>query len=164
MPAPGYTYFVRRGGAIKIGCSTDPKQRISTLQTASVEKLETLAIVPDSVVTEEIAHARFSDLRIRGEWFRADPRLLRFIHKLDSKRCPKPPSWSHLAPDIAKVMAELQSIRIKNAGNPPVIVRASIMMSNIELLQDPEITPEHRAELLRTLKKATAEIQPLLAA
>ena len=36
-------------------------------------------IVPFSILEEKDAHEKFADLRVRGEWFRAEPDLLEFI-------------------------------------------------------------------------------------
>ena len=76
VPA-GVVYFVRSGDSIKIGSASDFKRRSSSLQTASPEPLNVLAIVPG--LDEYKIHQRFAHLRIRGEWFRAEPELLEFI-------------------------------------------------------------------------------------
>lgn len=84
----GYTYFVRRGDAIKVGHSAIPKQRISGLQVSFPEPLEVLAIIENTIISEAAAHAKFAHLRMTGEWFRAEPELIEFIEAM--KVAPKP--------------------------------------------------------------------------
>lgn len=67
----GYVYLMKnsRNGLIKIGFSKDPKVREATLQSEEPE----VSLIFSEVGTMEYEaelHARFSDKRIRGEWFR----------------------------------------------------------------------------------------------
>lgn len=92
----GYTYFVRDGDAIKIGSSMRPKHRLDTLQTGTARELTILAVVSQDVADEFGTHRQFADLRIRGEWFRADPRLLKFIEGLpDNRRALQPANFEN---------------------------------------------------------------------
>lgn len=72
-------YFIRGGGFIKIGFSTNPLARLIDLRTASPFELELLADIPGSKDDELQIHRLFSDLHVRGEWFRDDDRILAFI-------------------------------------------------------------------------------------
>lgn len=75
-------YFIQEvpDGAIKIGYTGgDPFQRLSALQTGNSKPLKLLAFAPGSPQHERGLHERFAELRLHGEWFRADPRLLGFI-------------------------------------------------------------------------------------
>lgn len=81
-----YVYFIlnRDSHAIKIGRARDIQKRLATLQTASPAELELLKAVQvrtefQSQQLEIILHSKFRHLRIRGEWFRAEPDLLRCI-------------------------------------------------------------------------------------
>jgi hypothetical protein len=67
-------YFVQQGtdGPIKIGVSTDPEQRLRTLQSSSPQPLTLLAFMPGGVESERDLHRRFADGRLEGEWFRSD--------------------------------------------------------------------------------------------
>lgn len=105
----GYTYFVQRGAAIKIGHSGFPKGRIMALQCAFPETLEVLAIIPNSIIDEPSAHRKFAHLRLRGEWFRPAPELLYFISqvKAEADKMPK-----RKIPDLSK-LSELDRLRFQ---------------------------------------------------
>ena len=81
-----YVYFIlnRDSNAIKIGRARDIQKRLAALQTASPAELELLKAVQvrtgfQSQQLEVILHSKFRHLRIRGEWFRAEPELLQCI-------------------------------------------------------------------------------------
>lgn len=78
VPTPG-VYFVRAGNRIKIGMSSDVPRRVKSLQTASSEPLQLLAIKQGGRAEEKSLHDRFAHLRQHGEWFTAAPELLAFI-------------------------------------------------------------------------------------
>ncbi|MFI1583294.1 GIY-YIG nuclease family protein [Embleya sp. NPDC020630] len=80
MLGEGLVYFVRTDRRIKIGFTTDLRRRLA--QSAPGEVLHT---EPGSIADERRLHAAFQDLRLRGEWFRADPRLLDHIATLKAK-------------------------------------------------------------------------------
>jgi len=71
-------YFIQRGvdGPIKIGVAADPYERLSSLQTASPEKLILLGCVRGS---ETGMHQKFRKHRISGEWFKPHKDVLRFV-------------------------------------------------------------------------------------
>jgi hypothetical protein len=72
-------YFVQAvdGGPVKIGKAKRLAQRLRTLQTASTKRLLVRrAVLGDD---EPAFHARFARYRIRGEWFRYDGDLCRFL-------------------------------------------------------------------------------------
>lgn len=76
-------YFIQAGdkGPIKIGISSDSvvKKRLSALQTAHYLELALIGHVPGSRRGEARLHRRFSDLRLRGEWFEAHKSLVKHI-------------------------------------------------------------------------------------
>lgn len=80
-------YFVRavKTGFIKIGYSTAPAKRVSDMQVGNGESLSLILTVPGSRAEERAFHMRFNDSRERGEWFREDGQLLKFLKakKLD---------------------------------------------------------------------------------
>lgn len=77
-------YFIMdEGGAIKIGHSIgNPLARLNGLQTGNPRPLKLLVAIPGGREAEQELHQRFAGLRIRGEWFKPDPRLLGFIEGL----------------------------------------------------------------------------------
>ena len=72
-------YFIQRGenGPIKIGVSADVAGRLRMLQAASQEPLALLGTLPGGADLEQALHDRFRDQKVRGEWFRPSPELLR---------------------------------------------------------------------------------------
>lgn len=75
----GFVYFIQEeGGAIKIGSSDSPQNRLMELQTANPRKLSLLGKIRGGYREKEI-HARFVHLRRSGEWFEATDELLEFI-------------------------------------------------------------------------------------
>ena len=83
---PGYVYFVlnRDSHAIKIGTAKNLRRRLTSLQTSSPAKLELLCSIKLKSVEiakelEQSLHQKFSDIRIRGEWFKAERELLNYI-------------------------------------------------------------------------------------
>ena len=75
-------YFVQSGntGPIKIGSAWDLYERLSSLQTGNPAEIYYLTSVdvPRAEVLhwERAVHREFSQMRIRGEWFRPERRLL----------------------------------------------------------------------------------------
>lgn len=71
-------YAVWDGGAyIKVGkvCGRHPTQRCADLQTGNPRVLRLVAYT--TALTEKQAHRRLSWFRVRGEWFRVAPEVLR---------------------------------------------------------------------------------------
>ncbi len=64
---------------IKIGRGERPKNRRDSLQTGNPSDLVLLLEMPEDRWTEAELHQKFSHARVRGEWFRPVPELLRFI-------------------------------------------------------------------------------------
>lgn len=77
----GHTYFVQRRKRIKIGHSGAPHQRLDSLG----KPLKVLAIIPNTIISERDAHAKFAHLRVKGEWFRTAPELYAFIKEVRAK-------------------------------------------------------------------------------
>lgn len=75
-------YFIKneRTGSYKIGHSISPECRLQELQTANEDNLILdCAIYNVGVYTERNLHARWKDLRIRGEWYQPNEDMLEFI-------------------------------------------------------------------------------------
>lgn len=104
-------YFItaveKRRFPIKIGRSTTRsiRRRIETIQIGVPYELGFLYVIeaPASVETE--IHEAFSDLRLRGEWFRRTYELDGFIKEM----CRRDPDWrQHLHPRWKLKMVEMQ--------------------------------------------------------
>lgn len=72
------------GGPIKIGSAKDPDERLATLRCGNPQKLTGLAAWEAPIAHERALHGAFAHLRIRGEWFRATPVLVKFIYFMDA--------------------------------------------------------------------------------
>jgi hypothetical protein len=84
-PAAGveYVYFVHApdNDAVKIGRAADPNRRVQILQVGSpgtVTLLGWIRTTPEDRL-ESVIQGRFKKDRLRGEWFRATPELMKFI-------------------------------------------------------------------------------------
>lgn len=77
----GYVYFTQspEGGLIKIGYSTKPAARLSTMQSGCPLELKVLRLLPALQNLEGHLHNVFRSLRRRGEWFHPGPDLVQFI-------------------------------------------------------------------------------------
>lgn len=75
-PRPTYVYFARLGNRVKIGISYDPVRRVSEFNA------ELLGSVEGDRSLEAQLHREFSDLRTRGEWFKAKKPLLARIEEI----------------------------------------------------------------------------------
>lgn len=83
----GFVYFAQvadpPGQPIKIGWSVNPWYRVHELSTGSPSGDLVIARVIRGTIREERAlHERFAHLRIRREWFKADPELCNFVNAL----------------------------------------------------------------------------------
>jgi hypothetical protein len=65
-------YFVSDGEYVKIGLtdSDDVDARIAALQTGNARKIFLLGTIEGGREAEAVLHSVFSNLRVRGEWFR----------------------------------------------------------------------------------------------
>ena len=77
--AVGFIYFFRNSSGIKIGFTMDMEHRYYQLQNGSADVLERLGMIPGTYSLEKEIHARFGPMRIRGEWYRNDPKILEYI-------------------------------------------------------------------------------------
>jgi len=72
-----FVYFIQSGkkGAIKIGKSNDPEDRLKTLQTGSPKTLYLIASIhckseQEAYTLEKKIHNKLCKQRLNGEWFR----------------------------------------------------------------------------------------------
>lgn len=87
IPADMVVYFVRSGrsGPVKIGTTANLKGRLSALSHPLVDNLILLGTVDGGRGKEAEMHKRFKKYRLKGEWFKYEGDLAKFIESL-----PKP--------------------------------------------------------------------------
>jgi hypothetical protein len=74
MPRIHVVYYLRRADRVKIGTSGTPKQRLAALGAGDL-----LALELGGRPLEQQRHREFADLRVGGEWFRAEGAVLEHI-------------------------------------------------------------------------------------
>ena len=74
-----WIYFIQAGdGAVKIGYSAKPGNRLWALQDSTADKLRVIGLFASTRATEYALHHFYAREHIRGEWFRPSLRLLAF--------------------------------------------------------------------------------------
>lgn len=82
-PAEACVYFIGGDqGAIKIGTSCAPLERLSAFQLGSPIRLRILALVTGGKAVETRYHSRFREHHSHGEWFNPAPEILAEIDRL----------------------------------------------------------------------------------
>ncbi|MEQ8969764.1 MAG: GIY-YIG nuclease family protein [Coleofasciculus sp. C1-SOL-03] len=84
-----FIYFILNedSNAIKIGRAKDLTKRMNALQTSSPAKLRLIKSVQvegrkEAHELEKSLHKQFNEIRLAGEWFKAEPSLLGYINQL----------------------------------------------------------------------------------
>lgn len=82
-----YVYFISAGDYIKIGKTSgeSPLARLATLQTANPLTLKMEAFFIGGIKDEKKLHGKFKHLHVRGEWFKFDSELKRFIQTIEGE-------------------------------------------------------------------------------
>lgn len=75
----GEVYFISDGDCIKIGYSGSALVRFRDIQIGSSRELRLLGYTPGTMDDEQRLHRMFNHIHVRGEWFKATPRLLEFV-------------------------------------------------------------------------------------
>lgn len=91
-----YLYVISNGQAYKIGKTTDPWERLRTLQAASPCKIRLLCAVPAHASLEPAIHKHFADSRLEGEWFAVSPELDAFVRACQSGLNPVAVLWGEI--------------------------------------------------------------------
>lgn len=80
-------YFVQNPSSrkIKIGFSCNFKQRMKALECGAGEALEVLLLIDGGYDLERDLHLKFSNHRIKGEWFHPTQEIIDYISKLKTK-------------------------------------------------------------------------------
>lgn len=82
-----YFIFNEDSNAIKIGRAKDLLKRMKALQTSSPAKLKLIKSVQakggeEAQKLEQSLHRQFCEIRLAGEWFKAEAHLLEYINQL----------------------------------------------------------------------------------
>lgn len=112
----GYVYFIapeqRPPDRVKIGfTSGNPEARLANMQTGSPERLRVLAYVQADKSLEGMLHEAFAPLRLHGEWFALDGKLLALVAWLFHQRQGESAHW----PDEFQIAAN----RTLTEDDPP---------------------------------------------
>lgn len=83
-----YVYFVLFGQYVKIGHAKCIRNRLTTIQISLPEKLVLLGVIHGGMNEERELHARFSNVWIRGEWFRFTEEIHDYIKSEAIPYCP----------------------------------------------------------------------------
>lgn len=78
---PGFIYFLQNGRRkiIKIGFTRDHGGRFASLQMANPDELKVLATIRGTRLLEAELHKRFAKFTVRGEWFRLEGDLAKYV-------------------------------------------------------------------------------------
>lgn len=84
---PGFIYFLQNGRrkVVKIGYTRDHGGRVSSMQSANPEELRVLATIRGTRLAEAELHKRFAKYNVRGEWFRLEGDLAKYVAGLTGK-------------------------------------------------------------------------------
>lgn len=115
----GIVYFVQSGEAVKIGFTTNMPLRLRHLRSANPYPVVVLGTIPGSVGNEQALHARFTHLRLHGEWYNAVPELLQAIAGLMQPTAPT----SHGGVSYANVLPYTQTTRQRRRFGRHVLKR-----------------------------------------
>ncbi len=76
-------YFISDGKHVKIGCSINPKERLSALQSGNPNKLTLLKTLSEKGYSESKLHSKFEQYKTYGEWFELSKEILDFIDNVE---------------------------------------------------------------------------------
>jgi integrase len=84
QPAPKaqFVYFITDGDHMKIGHSSDPERRLRAAQTCHPKTLWLVGTIAATKITEDAAHRKFADDRLRGEWFSVTGATLKEVESM----------------------------------------------------------------------------------
>lgn len=123
-PCEPSVYFIQQTdtGHIKIGHTEgSPDQRLKQLQTGHSTTLKLIGTVTGSRTDEAAWHRRFKDLRMEGEWFKAEPMLLAAIQEATRGAAASNGESRRIAADSGGVRQPASALAIASAiANPPL--------------------------------------------
>lgn len=108
----GYVYFIKteKTNQVKIGYSSNPLERLKSLQTGNPEKLILIGQYPGTPTLEKALHAFFEDKRNQLEWF------------------------NFTAADI-EALKRFMAV----AGQTPAIFTSSLSLSRVRIVPQPSV-------------------------
>lgn len=77
MGKKGYVYCISDGEYVKVGHSTNPKKRISELQTGNARLLRLVGTLEGKLEDEKAMQTKYAKYNILQEWFIPTPELLK---------------------------------------------------------------------------------------
>lgn len=104
----GIVYYIRFRDAVKIGTTTAPARRLSSLPWD-----ELMAVEPGGRAVEQLRHAEWAEHRLNGEWFEMGDALSEFIESvvIDNVR------WIHRTyPRIEQLPCPRGQVRFSAGG------------------------------------------------
>lgn len=75
-----YLITCLQNNSCKIGFSSDPKKRLTSLQTSNPYKLELSAIIDGDIIKEKELHEKFKEFSLLGEWFKYNQSIMEFFN------------------------------------------------------------------------------------
>jgi hypothetical protein len=86
-----YVYFIRIANTpiVKIGMSTDPERRLKDIQWGCPCPLELVGWIKcrDAQLFESFFHQKFSNVRLKGEWFLLDkPEIIILLKEFEKRK------------------------------------------------------------------------------
>ena len=84
-PEDGLYFIKSESGHMKIGRSTNAKERLSALQIGNPHQLKLVLELPKLGFLERDLHRLFDEDRVHGEWFTITPKMNKAIAALRSK-------------------------------------------------------------------------------
>ena len=72
-------YFIEQEGIVKIGYSTNPNKRLSSLKLSNPNELVVRLIIEGTIEDEKKYHEMFKEYRHRGEWYLLSDEIQQFI-------------------------------------------------------------------------------------
>lgn len=83
---PTFIYFLRCDGYLKVGFSSSPRMRLTSLQYANPYKLEFIKVTRGTEAGEKAIKALLAPYHLRYEWYRLEPEVQAAIDQLPATK------------------------------------------------------------------------------
>lgn len=147
----GQIYLIECDGNHKIGFTTNLSGRLHTFTTSNAKPIHLLGVIPGSRELELQIHSRLAPHRLRGEWYRNDPAVLRL--------------WRALLIDPVEALRPARSVRPTVSVSSSSSIATEFAPWKAMLAALNEMTTEfgplnkHRPDVRPTLQKAAAKYE-----